>query len=66
MNATGTLTVVEPRPLTIDDLARTERGAAARRATVPVVSQDAADNALAMPPRKAGYRRTIDYFTSTT
>ena len=44
-------------------LTRAEQAAAARGATVSVVSQDAADDALATLLTKAGYRRTTDYFT---
>jgi hypothetical protein len=48
-----------------DALTRAERAAAARGATVSVVSQDPADAALATLLAKAGYRRTTDYFTTT-
>jgi hypothetical protein len=44
-------------------LTRAERAAAARGATVSVVSQDPADGPLAALLAKAGYRRTTDYYT---
>jgi len=45
-------------------LTRAEQAAAARGATVSVVSQDPADDALAALLTKASYRRTTDYFTT--
>jgi hypothetical protein len=45
-------------------LTHAEQAAAARGATVSVVSQDPADGALATLLTKAGYRRTTDYFAT--
>jgi hypothetical protein len=46
-------------------LADAERAAAARGATVSVVSQDPADSALAGLLAAAGYRRTTDYYVTS-
>jgi hypothetical protein len=46
-------------------LAGAERAAAARGATVFVVSQDPADSALAGLLAAAGYRRTTDYYVTS-
>jgi len=45
-------------------ITRAEHAAAARGATVSVVSQDPADETLATLLTRPGYRRTADYFTT--